>query len=300
METKMVKSYCRIGICVCFLLGIFACKNKPVEPTEPPMKQANRIVQHYWDNFNFSDTTLLRPAGEAERTFVKYSELLSYADPDYITQSIDSILTKAEAEESGKTYTHFLDLFEKYFYDPNSPLRDEEIYIPVLKYITNNPRMREIDKARPAYRLKMLLKNRMGETATDFTYTLPSGDQHRLYEIQTPYTLMMFYNPDCHACGEVIQALKASPMLSLLQQNKQVQILAFYPDKDLQIWKKHWRDIPQNWINGYDQGTRLRDEDIYDLKAIPTLYLLDKDKKVLLKDVDIPRLEQWLQVHFNQ
>ena len=31
------------------------------------------------------------------------------------------------------------------------------------------------------------------------------------------------------------------------------------------------------------------------LKAIPTLYLLDKDKKVLLKDATVAQIDQYLQ-----
>ena len=34
---------------------------------------------------------------------------------------------------------------------------------------------------------------------------------------------------------------------------------------------------------------------LYDLKAIPTLYLLDKDKTVLLKDATAEEIEEYLQ-----
>lgn len=36
-------------------------------------------------------------------------------------------------------------------------------------------------------------------------------------------------------------------------------------------------------------------KNLYDLKAIPTLYLLDKDKKVLLKDATVAQIDQYLQ-----
>ena len=38
----------------------------------------------------------------------------------------------------------------------------------------------------------------------------------------------------------------------------------------------------------------LKNDEIYDLKAIPTLYLLDKDKKVVLKDVTFNQVENYL------
>ena len=52
-------------------------------------------------------------------------------------------------------------------------------------------------------------------------------------------------------------------------------------------------ELSDEWVNGYDKGQILTNELHYDLSAIPSFYLLDKDKKVLLKDAD------WRQVlHF--
>ena len=48
------------------------------------------------------------------------------------------------------------------------------------------------------------------------------------------------------------------------------------------------------WINSYESTVSLKNVEIYDLKAIPTLYLLDKDKKVVLKDVTFNQVENYL------
>ena len=53
--------------------------------------------------------------------------------------------------------------------------------------------------------------------------------------------------------------------------------------------------MPSNWIHAYDHTGRIRGEEIYDLKTSSTLYLLDKEKKVLLKDTKIEQIEQFLQ-----
>ena len=55
------------------------------------------------------------------------------------------------------------------------------------------------------------------------------------------------------------------------------------------------QDMPRQWIHGSDDDEYLYKHDIYDLHAIPSIYLLDKDKKVLLKDcLDIMQLEKIL------
>ena len=53
--------------------------------------------------------------------------------------------------------------------------------------------------------------------------------------------------------------------------------------------------MPKDWINSYDKSVSLKNDEIYDLKAIPTLYLLNKEKKVLLKDATVAQIDQYLQ-----
>ena len=47
-------------------------------------------------------------------------------------------------------------------------------------------------------------------------------------------------------------------------------------------------------INSYDAGQSIVTRELYDLKASPTLYLLDKDKRVILKDVTVEEIGKWL------
>ena len=88
--------------------------------------------------------------------------------------------------------------------------------------------------------------------------------------------------------------LTASPIINDLQQKGQLKILALYPDEDLKAYRQHLPKMPAAWINAYDKGTAIKTKELYDLKAIPTLYLLDKDKTVLLKDAPFETLETYL------
>ena len=61
----------------------------------------------------------------------------------------------------------------------------------------------------------------------------------------------------------------------------------------LTAWLNYRHNIPASWINSYDKQLRLRDEELYDLKAIPSLYLLDSEKRVMLKDCNlVPQIEE--------
>ncbi|MDR1356245.1 MAG: DUF5106 domain-containing protein [Tannerellaceae bacterium] len=256
-----------------------------------PGERAEYLVKHYWDNFDFSDTSYIHLPEITEQAFVDYIDIMPYAAIPVVSGSIKDMLKRAEAEK--KTLLYFTDLYEKYLYEPNSSLRDDEFFIPVLEAMLASPLVEE--KTRPAYLLKLALRNRKGETATDFTYTLADGNKATLHSIRSDYTLLFFYNPDCRNCKEVSELLKASLPIQYFMKEDKLRILALYPDEDLTAWRNYIPNVPTEWINAYDADTRIKDDEIYDLKAIPIIYLLDKRKTVLLKDPTFEALEYFLQ-----
>jgi hypothetical protein len=72
----------------------------------------------------------------------------------------------------------------------------------------------------------------------------------------------------------------------------QIKIAVIYPDKDLTLWEK--TQYPESWINGYNHETI---HQLYDLKAIPTLYLLDYNKRIILKDAPVEEIMEYLYIH---
>ena len=51
---------------------------------------------------------------------------------------------------------------------------------------------------------------------------------------------------------------------------------------------------PKEWMCTYDDGQVITKERLYDLRAIPTFYLLDREKRVLLKDAPFRIIEAYL------
>lgn len=270
----------------------FEMVSVPSVITEPE-KRAAYLVTHYWDKFDFTDTTLIHLPEITEQAVSNYIDMMKYVSPATAASSIKDMMNKAAVDST--MFAYFAGLYEKYLYDPNSPMRDESLYIPVLEAVLEAPVFDEVHKVRPAHLLEVALKNRIGEPATDFTYTLADGKKGTLYHVKADYLLLFFYNPDCHACKEITDQLTASPIVNGWIKNNKLKILAVYPDEDLDAWRNHISYMPASWINSYDSTVGLKNDEIYDLKAIPTLYLLDKDKKVILKDVTFNQIENYLQ-----
>ena len=94
-------------------------------------------------------------------------------------------------------------------------------------------------------------------------------------------------------CRDIQQHIESSQLINQLIADKRLKVVALYPDQDITLWKAH--PLPAGWINGYDKGCVVEKNRLYDLRAIPALYLLDAQKRVLVKDsTSIPQIEQVL------
>lgn len=248
------------------------------------------MVEHYWDNYDFKDTSLISQEEVTEQGFADFVNLLNNIPIDKARMAININLKKSLVDTN--MFLHFTSLYEKYLYDPNSPFRSEELYIPALQFIVNDSSIDATNKIRPSSQLELALKNRVGDKAVDFEYTLLSGKKQSLNNLKSEYTILFFYNPDCETCKAVREQILVSDVVNNMKGR--IKILALYPDKDIELWRKYYDNIPKEWINAYDDGEFITRKNIYDLKAIPTLYLLDKDKKVVLKDVDFVTLNGFI------
>lgn len=140
---------------------------------------------------------------------------------------------------------------------------------------------------------KVTIPFAVGTIANDFTYITREGTTGTLKSIKANYTLIYFNNPDCHDCKRVYNILAGdSPTLAHLVARGELAILALYPDESLTSWNKNKGIYPYNWIVA--RYARDIDREKYNIPAIPSTYLLDKNKKVIYKDAIIEAVESYL------
>ena len=259
----------------------------------PQEQKMEYMREHYWDKFDFADTTFINQI-DSTKMLTAFAVYATGYIPDSLAYKYMPRLMQ-RASTSKRMYTYFLMLAEGVLHDPNSPLRNDEKYIPVLENAVQSSLLDEYERMPYEYDLEIARQNRIGRIANDFTYTLASGRTATLHNIKADYTLIFISNPGCPMCREVKEQITTSPMLQELIERKELKVLVIYPDTDLEAWREHLQDYPASWINGYDADQRIEKERLYDLKAIPALYLLDKQKRVMAKDcTDVAHIEKLL------
>ena len=285
--------------------------NRYEMPEVPAMVGDNQealdyITTHYWDKFfsedrpGVQDTSLVRGFSHQayEEIFYQFALFLRGASVAKGLDACRTMLDKAEkaqlAAPDGTLWGNVTDMYYHILQDPNSPWRNEEFCIPLLEKRISSSLSTDSERQRAERDLPRFCLNRLGEKANDFSFTLRNGRTKSVYGIDAEYTILFFSNPGCPNCREVMESLQQFPGIDGLIETKRLAVANIYPDEDLGEWIKYSEIYPKNWLNGYDHLLAVNNTPLYNLRAIPSVYLLDKDKRVLLKDVPTDFLMQYL------
>ena len=301
-----------LPILLVFLLGACGPRGGKTVPQSPATRafpgpevpsmyttQAGRAAwaaDHFWDRF--TDTVRVYACDSLTVNGVALDALEAQMG------NYASLLGQMPLDDAGKAVVHFydrIDAFERkypdtnvfeelcrltryYLYDPNSPVRNEDLYGPFVE------RLGASDLIDNGYRMgyewdaRMCALNRVGTPAADFAFTDTRGRVRTLYGIKAEYTLLIFGNPGCKACRELVDAMASTPEVAELVASGRLQVVDVYIDQELDDWKAHTADYPASWINGYDHNYTIRTDLLYNVRGIPSIYLLDASKTVLMKD----------------
>ena len=264
-------------------------------PTElrDPTTRASYLVQHYWDQFDFQQALELYAPEATEQALSNFIDLMRLVPTAEAEEAFRQLIRQSSVHKP--TLLYFLEQCEAYLYDVESPVRREELLIPVLQTALTLPQLDTYEKVRPESLLALLLRNRVGEPATDFAFVTAEGAEQTLYALPSVPTVLYFMDPTCDHCQAVTRQLASSEVINRQLAVGQLQLLALYPGEEEALWRSHLPDLPVSWIQARDIAQRVVGEELYDIPRYPTLYLLDASKAVLLKNTTLEAIETRIQ-----
>ena len=184
---------------------------------------------------------------------------------------------------------------DEYLYNPNSPFYNENLYGLYLETLLGMLPQTDAMRSSYQFKLKLVKRNNPGNRATDFTYYLPDGTRRTLAatQVKGDRLLLMFYDPECESCHEVLLQMAADATLAEAVRTGKLSVLAVYTEGNDEAWRKTLADMPEGWTVGTDHEA-IKTGALYDLKAMPSLYLLDGNKQVILKDAPYEQIHKTL------
>ena len=143
--------------------------------------------------------------------------------------------------------------------------------------------------------MRSICLNRPGTLANDFEYVTLRGDTARMSDLRGEPLVLFFYNAPCHSCGTKADELGKSPLITSALAAGTLRVLALDKWGDEESWREKVQDMPTGWIH----GRNYKDFDgmeLYVIEHVPTIYLLDSQGRVLLRDTSLEEIEQQLVV----
>jgi thiol-disulfide isomerase/thioredoxin len=150
------------------------------------------------------------------------------------------------------------------------------------------------------------MANIMGNPAENISLPDTSGKMVSLYADSAKFTIVCFWDPTCSHCQEMMPVLDS--MYKVRWKAEGVKIFAIA--KETNGTKKDWTSFIndhslQEWTNVYyskaDEKTRVDANipgysQLYDVQTLPTVYLLDKDKRIVAKKLTWQQTDDILQL----
>ncbi len=245
-------------------------------------ERAAFVAEHFWDDLDFAHDSRSLDTAFMEQNFVNFLAVLSVTPEPVAQSAVAGLLDRANASRKGSDLLGYV--ANRYLDDPNSPMRNEELFILFAREWSVDQSLPEERRARANYRLNQALKNRVGTKGADFAFVDREGRNRRLYDgFGDGMTLLMFYDPDCEQCKAVKEQLSQMP------RQEGVRIIAVDTMGDREKWEETKDSFPDDWTVGFATDP-IEDDEIYVVRALPTFYLFDKDGTIVLKDPDISQL----------
>lgn len=274
-----------------FVSTLFRTMQEPEIPEQPEGSNDSLFAykyfkKHYFDNLNFADNRLVRtPLMEGK--IIYYMDKLTMQVPDSIIASIDVIAKLSKANDENFRFA-IITLLNKY---ANSKIMGmDAVYVHIAEkyYLSGDAYwIDDAERIRFEERVTTLKPILIGKKAPKLTLSDPNNQPVSLYDISKDFTILYFYDVDCSHCK------KSTPVLKKFYDERKsegIEVMAIYTQHEIDKWEKYMLDNSLNWINVVDQQYLSDFREKYDIKSTPQIYILDKEKKILLKNIGVNQL----------
>jgi thiol-disulfide isomerase/thioredoxin len=262
------------------------------------------VKEHYWDDVSFNDDRLLRTPFFEPKLDDYFKNMVS-PEPDSIIAEVNYILLSARTGK--EIYPYLLTKFTNKYMNPEY-MGQDKVFVFIFENfyakgdtVLLNPASRKTVTER-AY---SLMANQLGQPAPALDLTDLAGKTASLYNINAPFTVLAFWDPNCGHCKEEIPRLDSIYKAKWKGYGVSVYSVNIY-ENEIPAWKKFIaeKSLSKEWVQAYEtkeaktateKAGRPNFRQLYDIFKTPTIYLLDKDKRIIAKQLSLTQFDDLIE-----
>lgn len=266
-------------------------------PESAPNKDSLKWVKsyqynknHYFDNMNLSDPRMLRTPilkGKLDTYFKRMIVQL----PDSLIKETTRVIELSRGNE--RTFQYVTGTLFNMFLQSNIMGMDA-VYISIAEkyYLSGLATWASEDFLKELRENVLKSKhNLIGMQAKDLVMENERGEIVTLSALPAEYTILIFWEPNCGHCKKTIPKLYE---VYEKYRDYNVDVMAIYTQYEKQEWIEYLNEHPMDWHNVWDFNYQSNFRNNYNIYSTPTIYMLDADKKILAKRIDVETVEKIL------
>ena len=269
----------------------------------------NFFKQHYWDGITFMDDRIIRSPFFLPKLETYYREVMPQSS-DSLIKDIDYKLLLARTNT--EMYKFLLNWFTDEYISPKYMGQDAVFVHLYEQYHSKGITtwLNEKQHAAITKRAFMVMANLIGEKAADLDFVDVNGKASPLYSVDAAYTVVVFWDPTCGHCKQELPRIDSIYRASWKQKNVKIYAVLSEPEKLKTEWISYINEHKiGDWTNVYQSKESLEAEtkeqrpsyrQLYDVVVTPTMYLLDKDKRIVAKKLTLEQINDLLEVKIKK
>ncbi len=293
------------------MAALLTALKEPAYPSKLPVTKKDSLdnynfyKQHYWDGITFMDDRIIRTPFFLPKLETYYREVMPQSN-DSLIKDIDYRLLYARS--SPEMYKFLLNWFTDEYLNPKF-MGQDAIFVHLFeKYHSQglSPWLSDIQQKGIARKAYLTMSNLVGEKAANLAFTDTAGKIAELYNVNASYTVVVFWDPSCGHCKEVLPKIDSFYRAQWQKQNIKIYAVLTEKESQKQDWLKYINENKiGDWVNVYQTQQQLDVEtkelqpsyrQLFDISQTPTLYLLDKDKNIIAKKLTLTQMNDLLQL----
>jgi thiol-disulfide isomerase/thioredoxin len=248
--------------------------------------------EHFFDNIDLQDERFLRTPYFAQKLETFIDKLVIQVPDSVVKEGVRLIEMARGNEEMFRFLVQFMfnraneskimgmdaamvAFAEKYYLSGEATWADQEF----------------LDKLET--RVREIKPTLIGNKAHEMRMESIEGQIYSLNELNAEITIVAFFEPSCGHCKKEIPKLYREVFEPY--RSKGVQVFAVYTLADRDEWTNFINEHElYDWINVYDPYHQTHFRDYYDIKSTPTIFILDREKKIIAKKLDVDQMPGFL------
>ncbi len=242
---------------------------------------------HFWDNIDFNDDRIIRtPIFHGK--LKTYMQNLTVQIPDSINQSADLIIEKARPSKELFKYCIW---YVTYTYETSDIMGMDAVFVHMADtyyathqafWVDDATQFKITDRANT---LRPLL---LGKKAPNLIMRELHGEFKSLHDVKAPYTVAIFWDPDCGHCKKAMPVLDSLYKAYLKPQG--IEVYAICAEYELEKWRAYVKEHDLQWINVADSTYTIPFKKLYDVTSTPVIYILDDKKEIVAKKISVQQV----------